>query len=106
MTRREVGQLTYEINVQQYTCARRRHGAGIHAAAVQFRCRRGCAFELAARDRGVPLNEKVVNVERPTAANFYNGLVLSRPDQHVAWRGDKLPADPLALIDHIRGASN
>jgi hypothetical protein len=32
--------------------------------------------------------------------------VLSRPDQHVAWRGDSLPADPLALIDRVRGASN
>jgi len=31
---------------------------------------------------------------------------LSRPDQHVAWRGDSLPADPLALIDRVRGASN
>jgi hypothetical protein len=29
------------------------------------------------------------------AGIFYgSGLVLSRPDQHVAWRGDKLPADP------------
>jgi hypothetical protein len=31
--------------------------------------------------------------------------VLSRPDQHVAWRGDGLPADPLALIDRVRGAA-
>jgi hypothetical protein len=30
---------------------------------------------------------------------------LSRPDQHVAWRGNALPADPLALIDRIRGAA-
>jgi hypothetical protein len=29
--------------------------------------------------------------------------VLSRPDQHVAWRGDAMPPDPLALIDRIRG---
>jgi hypothetical protein len=62
------------------------------------------ALELAARDRGVP--PKVLDLERPAAGNFYNGLVSSRPDQHGAWRGDKLPADPLALIDHIRGASN
>jgi len=34
------------------------------------------------------------------------GLVLSRPDQHVAWRGDALPVDPLGLIDRIRGAAN
>jgi hypothetical protein len=31
---------------------------------------------------------------------------LSRPDQHVAWRGDELPADPLALIDRVRGAAS
>jgi 2-polyprenyl-6-methoxyphenol hydroxylase-like FAD-dependent oxidoreductase len=62
------------------------------------------SLELAARERGVPL--KVLDVERPTAATFCGALVLSRPDQHVAWRGNMLPADPLALIDRIRGASN
>jgi hypothetical protein len=31
-------------------------------------------------------------------------LVLSRPDQHVAWRADDVPADPLALVDLVRGA--
>jgi hypothetical protein len=30
--------------------------------------------------------------------------VLSRPDQHVAWRGERLPEDCLALVDRIRGA--
>jgi len=54
--------------------------------------------------RGVPL--KVLDVERPATATCYGGeLVLSRPDQHVAWRGDGLPADPLALIDRVRGAA-
>ena len=62
------------------------------------------ALELAARDRGVPL--KALNVERPPDAAFDSLLVLSRPDQHVAWRDDRLPADPLALIDRVRGASN
>jgi hypothetical protein len=53
----------------------------------------------------VPL--KVLEIGRPEAARFYGcRLVLSRPDQHVAWRGDRLPADPLALIDHIRGIAN
>jgi hypothetical protein len=62
------------------------------------------ALELAARNRGVPL--KVLDVERQNAAVCYGGgLVLSRPDQHVAWRGDSLPADPLALIDRVRGAA-
>jgi hypothetical protein len=27
-----------------------------------------------------------------------------RPDGHVAWRSDDLPADPLALADRVRGA--
>jgi len=61
------------------------------------------ALELAARDRGVPL--KLLDVE-PAAAAFGGLLVLSRPDQHVAWRGDRSPADPLALIDRVRGAAN
>ena len=30
-------------------------------------------------------------------------LLLCRPDQHVAWRGDAPPADALALIDRVRG---
>jgi hypothetical protein len=60
-------------------------------------------LEAAARNRGVPL--KVLDIERPAGATFYSsGLVLSRPDQHVAWRGDVLPADSLALIDRVRGA--
>jgi hypothetical protein len=32
-------------------------------------------------------------------------LALVRPDQHIAWRGDTEPSDPMALIDLIRGAS-
>jgi FAD binding domain-containing protein/aromatic ring hydroxylase-like protein len=62
------------------------------------------ALELAARNRGVPL--KILDVARAAAAMFDEAaLVLSRPDQHVAWRGDTLPADPLALIDRVRGAA-
>jgi hypothetical protein len=61
-------------------------------------------FELAARARGVPL--KILDIQRPAAAIFDGGgLVLSRPDQHVAWRGATLPEDSLALIDRVRGAA-
>ena len=61
------------------------------------------ALELAARQRGVPL--AVLDIDTPAAHALYpQRLVLSRPDQHVAWRGDALPADPLALVDRIRGA--
>jgi 2-polyprenyl-6-methoxyphenol hydroxylase-like FAD-dependent oxidoreductase len=62
-------------------------------------------LEAAARHRGVPL--KLLDIEGPSAALLYGDrLVLSRPDQHVAWRGDSVPADPLVLIDRIRGAAN
>jgi hypothetical protein len=61
------------------------------------------ALEQAAAQRRVPL--RVIDVESREAAGLYRqALVLSRPDQHVAWRGDAVPHDPLALVDRIRGA--
>lgn len=56
----------------------------------------------AAAIRGVPLKLLDVTVKEPV---YEQKLVLSRPDQHVAWRGNAPPADPLALIDRIRGAT-
>lgn len=57
----------------------------------------------AAAERGVPLT--VVDVKAPEAVELYRRkLVLVRPDQHVAWRGDEGPAAPLDLIDLVRGA--
>jgi 2-polyprenyl-6-methoxyphenol hydroxylase-like FAD-dependent oxidoreductase len=61
-------------------------------------------IEDAARTRGVPL--RVLDLSPREAGDLYTpALLLSRPDQHVAWRGDAPPADPLALIDRIRGAA-
>ncbi len=63
------------------------------------------ALEAAACLRGLPL--KVIDVETPDMAGYEGcGLVLSRPDQHVAWRGVRPPDDPLALIDRVRGAAH
>jgi hypothetical protein len=56
----------------------------------------------AARARGVPLG--IVEGPPEAAALYSARLVLVRPDGHVAWRGDAPPADPLALIDTVRGA--
>ena len=61
-------------------------------------------LEAAALRRALPLT--VLDVEASAARGLYgHRLVLSRPDQHVAWRGDALPPDPLALIDRVRGAT-
>jgi 2-polyprenyl-6-methoxyphenol hydroxylase-like FAD-dependent oxidoreductase len=59
----------------------------------------------AARKRNLPL--EILDVG-PPASTKPDGdrLVLSRPDQHVAWRSNRLPADCIALIDRVRGAAN
>jgi hypothetical protein len=53
--------------------------------------------------RGIPLS--VTAIMDPAIGQLYERrLVLVRPDGHVAWRSDDLPADPLALADRVRGA--
>lgn len=32
-------------------------------------------------------------------------LLLIRPDHHVAWRGDSIPAGANSIINNIRGAA-
>jgi hypothetical protein len=60
-------------------------------------------FTAAAAIRKVPF--EVVDVVSSEIARLYEcRLVLVRPDGHVAWRGDAAPADPLQLIDIVRGA--
>ena len=151
--RRDVGRLSYEINVQQYACAGLNFGTyydrspiiaydgAEHPAYTMDRytpstvpgCRTPhlwradgrslydamgpeftllrfdagvdvAALEAAAHSRRLPL--RVLDVEGPATHAFNGALVLSRPDQHVAWRGNSLPTDPLALIDRVRGASS
>jgi len=58
----------------------------------------------AAAQRGLPL--AVLDVRSREASSLYrHRLVLVRPDQHVAWRGDEEPADMLGLVDLVRGAA-
>jgi 2-polyprenyl-6-methoxyphenol hydroxylase-like FAD-dependent oxidoreductase len=57
----------------------------------------------AAQARRLPLS--VLDVVSDEVAGLYgHKLVLSRPDQHVAWRGDAAPADAMGLVDRVRGA--
>jgi hypothetical protein len=154
LARREIGRLTYDINVQQYACAGLNFGSFYDRSPIIVYdgakhpgytmdsyipstvpgCRTphvwledgtslydamGPEFTLlrfdpeldvaplqsAAHSRRLPL--QVLDLRRPSAAGFYEtGLVLSRPDQHVAWRGDTIPSDALALIDRVRGAAS
>ena len=58
----------------------------------------------AARRRGVPVRLFDVQINSGGRAAYSESFVLSRPDCHVAWRDDRVPDDPVALIDTIRGA--
>jgi 2-polyprenyl-6-methoxyphenol hydroxylase-like FAD-dependent oxidoreductase len=59
----------------------------------------------AAKDAGVPL--EAIKIDEPKVRETYErNFVLVRPDGHVAWRGDALPAetDARSIIDRVRGA--
>jgi hypothetical protein len=58
----------------------------------------------AARVRAVPLLVLAPGDGR-LAARYGARFALVRPDQHVAWRGDALPADPAGLLAIVTGAA-
>ncbi|WP_419961818.1 FAD-dependent monooxygenase [Psychrobacillus sp. BM2] len=55
-----------------------------------------------AEEKNIPL--KIVTLNRPDLINVYErSLILVRPDQHVAWRGNVLPEDVSSLINTVCG---
>jgi len=61
------------------------------------------ALTTAAKDAHMPLT--VLDVPRQIASDAYSSRsAAGASDQHVAWRGDALPADPRALVEVLRGA--
>ncbi|MNF02339.1 hypothetical protein D3C80_2014720 [compost metagenome] len=62
----------------------------------------GAALLEAARECRVPL--RVLSLHEPHLAQLYERrLLLVRPDQHVCWRGDRLPDDCYLLLNRLRG---
>ena len=61
------------------------------------------AFEQVAKKRNFPLT--VLDIRDNHAATIYEkSLILVRPDQHVAWRGNEINANAaLRIIDLVRG---
>lgn len=60
------------------------------------------AIEAAAKAHDIPLD--VIDITEKAARDLYRcDLALIRPDHHVAWRGDTLPADAEALILQVAG---
>jgi hypothetical protein len=59
-------------------------------------------IQAAASRLGIPL--EVLKLGRTDLRTIYErDLLLVRPDQHVAWRGDALPADLVGLLQRITG---
>lgn len=58
----------------------------------------------AAQSMRVPV--RLLDLHFPTIPQPYrHAMCLSRPDQHIAWRGDAIPENPLRIIDTIVGRS-
>ena len=58
---------------------------------------------MAAKRRDLPIKVHHIS-DRNIATLYERRFVLVRPDGHVAWRGDTIPAAPNVLLDRIRGA--
>ena len=57
------------------------------------------------RSRAAACRSRSWRSPMPEYAELYERrFVLVRPDGHVAWRGDTMPDDPLAVVDRVRGA--
>jgi 2-polyprenyl-6-methoxyphenol hydroxylase-like FAD-dependent oxidoreductase len=65
---------------------------------------RADALLSAAAQARVPIQHLVVS-DPHARALWERDLVLLRPDQHVAWRGQAAPLDPAAIIRRVRGAA-
>jgi 2-polyprenyl-6-methoxyphenol hydroxylase-like FAD-dependent oxidoreductase len=80
-----------------------RLGVGFTLVALGARAPAAGALQHAASRRGLPL--AVLHLADHDARALYErDLVLIRPDQHVAWRGNALPADCEALLARVTGA--
>ena len=60
------------------------------------------ALTIAAAARGLPLTVLAPSDAR-LPQRYEARLALVRPDQHVAWRGEALPADLEGLLDRVTG---
>ena len=60
------------------------------------------ALQEAATARGIPF-AVIDGSDQNLPVAYQHAFVLIRPDQHVAWRDNALPADPIQLLDTITG---
>lgn len=65
---------------------------------------RGAALAAEAVERGLPTTYLPVDDDQVRKV-WERDLVLVRPDQHVAWRGDGRPPEWSSVLDAVRGSS-
>jgi hypothetical protein len=79
-----------------------RLGTGFTLLRLDGQTGNGTGLETEAQRRGIPL--KLLDVSCDGARDLYGSeLVLIRPDQHVAWRGNRPPADAATVWDTLVG---
>ncbi len=81
-------------------------GTGLTLLILGGTTRSGRAVEDAAGARGVPLKTLDLRSHSDLRGRYGADLMLVRPDQYIAWRGDQVPGPALALIDRIRGGGD
>lgn len=59
-------------------------------------------LKQAAAEAGLPIRQVDVPA-RPRESAFRHLLLIVRQDQHVAWRGQRIPDDPVALVALLAG---
>lgn len=85
------GRSLYDALGQGYTLLRFDSGIEVHSLLS------------AAQARGMPLT--VLDVRPEEAPDVYrHNFLMCRADQHVAWRGNAIPANPIGLVDRLCGA--
>ena len=79
-----------------------RFGVGFTLLNLAGKDHEASTIKAAAAAKKIPL--KVLNIDQASARDIYQrDFVLIRPDQHVAWRGNRLP-DPAATLSRLVGA--
>ena len=77
-------------------------GSGFTLLRLAETAPNGAAIVSAAAARGLPLG--IITVTDDGVRDRYKrDLVLVRPDQHIAWRGNQEPADAAGLIANVTG---
>lgn len=64
------------------------------------------ALQQAAQEMNIPLDILTLTEAMPEALGYKTKMVLVRPDQHVAWRGDTLPQDLTQYLSILSARSS